>query len=138
MLAADPLRAVTPSHFFWASVLAGYLLYDTIYSLAFFSVRSGAAFLLHHAVGLAGCGLGLYANKLALFGTAIEVFFEATTPLLHVSLLVRSCGGQDLGGWQWVGGCNIAGGGRGRRTKRGQKALLCCCPAFWYSRVPGC
>lgn len=117
---------------------AGYLIYDTLYSLMFFSWRSGAAFLLHHVsthshldpkallqllgaqhmsapsagfavrlarctsnrtrcpapaawlclqvVGLAGCALGLYWNKLALFGMAIEVFFEATTPLLHVSL----------------------------------------------------
>ena len=55
-------------------------------SLLFFSWSSGASFLLHHAVGLAGCFLGLFANKLALFGLAIEVFFEATTPLLQVSI----------------------------------------------------
>lgn len=84
VLHADPLHAVTQAHFLWASVLFGYLLYDTLYSLLFFSLRSGAAFLVHHIVGLAGCALGLYLNKLALFGMAIEVFFEATTPLLHV------------------------------------------------------
>ena len=27
---------------------------------------------------------GVYANKLALFGMAIEVFFESCNPLLHV------------------------------------------------------
>ncbi|GAB4816286.1 hypothetical protein N2152v2_003332 [Parachlorella kessleri] len=84
ILNADPLNAVTYSHFLWASVLFGYLTYDTLYSLLFFSWSSGASFLLHHAVGLAGCSLGLFANKLALFGLAIEVFFEATTPLLQL------------------------------------------------------
>lgn len=28
---------------------------------------------------------GVFANKLALFGLAIEVFFESCNPLLHVS-----------------------------------------------------
>lgn len=31
VLNADPLHAVTPSHFLWASVLFGYLAYDTLY-----------------------------------------------------------------------------------------------------------
>ena len=31
VLNADPLHAVTYSHFLWASVLFGYLTYDTIY-----------------------------------------------------------------------------------------------------------
>jgi hypothetical protein len=29
---------------------------------------------------------GVYWNKLALFGLAIEVFFESCNPLLHVSI----------------------------------------------------
>ena len=55
--------------------------------------------LAHHLVGLAGCGIGLYGNKLALFGTAISVWFESCNPLLHVStnsrlfhgIFLRSC-----------------------------------------------
>ncbi|KAI7842849.1 hypothetical protein COHA_003594 [Chlorella ohadii] len=84
VLNADPLHAVTDSHFFWGAVLLGYLVYDTAYSLAFFSLRSGAVMLAHHLVGIAGCVIGVYANKLALFGMAIEVFFESCNPLLHV------------------------------------------------------
>ena len=30
-LNADPLHAVSAAHFTWASVLAGYLAYDTVY-----------------------------------------------------------------------------------------------------------
>lgn len=51
LLAAD-------SHFFWGSVLLGYLVYDTAYSLAFFSLRSGAVMLAHHLIGIAGCAIG--------------------------------------------------------------------------------
>lgn len=46
------------SHFFWGSVLLGYLLYDTAYSLLFFSLSSGAVMLAHHLVGIAGCAIG--------------------------------------------------------------------------------
>ena len=87
------------SHFYWSSVLYGYLVYDTLYSLAFFKPSSAAVMLAHHLVGLAGCGIGLYGNKLALFGTAISVWFESCNPLLHVStnsrlfhgIFLRSC-----------------------------------------------
>lgn len=46
------------SHFFWGAVLLGYLAYDTGYSLACFSLRSGAVMLAHHVVGIAGCVIG--------------------------------------------------------------------------------
>jgi hypothetical protein len=45
-------------HFFWGSFLGGYLVYDTAYSLLFFSLRSGAVMLAHHLVGIAGCVIG--------------------------------------------------------------------------------
>jgi hypothetical protein len=79
------LLSAFPPEWGWKSANCRPLLLHGCCSLLFFSWRSGAAFLLHHIVGLAGCALGLYLNKLALFGLAIEVFFEATTPLLHVS-----------------------------------------------------
>lgn len=92
VLNADPLHGVTDSHFFWASVLLGYLVYDTAYSLAFFPLRSGAVMLAHHLVGIAGCVIGVYFNKLALFGMAVEVFFESCNPLLHVLGCMRIAG----------------------------------------------
>lgn len=42
-------------------MLLGYLLYDTAYSLAFFSLRSGAVMLAHHLVGIAGCVIGAHS-----------------------------------------------------------------------------
>ncbi len=36
-------------------------------------------------IGILACVMGLYYNKMALFGMAIQVFMEGTTPLLHVS-----------------------------------------------------
>ena len=49
-------------------------------------------FLLHHGLGLASCALGLYGNRMALFGAAIQVFFEGTTPLLHALGCARAMG----------------------------------------------
>ncbi|KAL4447574.1 hypothetical protein ABPG75_004793 [Micractinium tetrahymenae] len=92
VLNADPLHGVTDGHFFWGAVLLGYLAYDTAYSLACFSLRSGAVMLAHHLVGVAGCVIGVYYNKLALFGMAIEVFFESCNPLLHVLGCMRLAG----------------------------------------------
>lgn len=86
-LLADPLGlAASPPafHYFWASVLAGYLLYDTIWGLLFYSLSTAVPFLVHHVAGLAGCILGAYHGRLALFGLAIEIWLEGTTPLLHV------------------------------------------------------
>ncbi|KAI3429382.1 hypothetical protein D9Q98_005477 [Chlorella vulgaris] len=92
VLNADPLHGVTDSHFLWGSVLLGYLVYDTLFSLAFFKLSSGAVMLGHHLVGIAGCVIGVYFNKLALFGLAIEVFFESCNPLLHVIGCMRIAG----------------------------------------------
>ena len=55
------LPCAADSHFFWGAVLLGYLLYDTAYSLAFFSLRSGAVMLAHHLVGIAGCVIGAHS-----------------------------------------------------------------------------
>jgi hypothetical protein len=71
-------------HFFWGSIMYGYLLYDTLFTLMFYEAVGTVAFLLHHCLGLTCCCFGLYFNKMALFGTAIQVFFEGTTPLLHL------------------------------------------------------
>lgn len=43
----------------------GYLFYDTGFSLAFFSLRSGAVMLAHHIVGLAGCAIGAGTGQVA-------------------------------------------------------------------------
>ncbi|PSC68140.1 transmembrane 136 isoform X1 isoform B [Micractinium conductrix] len=96
VLTDDPLHGVTDDHFYWGSVLLGYLAYDTAFSLVMFPLRSGAVMLAHHVVGLAGCVIGVYYNKLALFGLAIEVFFESCNPLLHTlgcMRLARRSGG---------------------------------------------
>jgi len=71
-------------HFFWGSIMYGYLIYDTLFTLMFYEAVGTVAFLLHHCLGLTCCCFGLYFNKMALFGTAIQVFFEGTTPLLHL------------------------------------------------------
>ena len=62
----------------------GYLLYDTAFTLLFYNAVGSVCFLLHHALGLICCCFGLYFNKMMLFGAAIMVFFEGTTPLLHL------------------------------------------------------
>lgn len=71
-------------HFLWGSIMYGYLIYDTLFTLMFYEAVGTVAFLLHHCLGLTCCCFGLYFNKMALFGTAIQVFFEGTTPLLHL------------------------------------------------------
>ena len=48
--------------------------------------------MLHHGLGLASCAIGLYGNRMALFGAAIQVFFEGTTPLLHALGCLRAMG----------------------------------------------
>ena len=52
----------------------GYLLHDTLYSLAFFKyVAMGSpAFLVHHGLGLICCVIGLYYQKMAIFGMYIQ------------------------------------------------------------------
>lgn len=72
------------AQFFWGSIMYGYLLYDTAFTLLFYTAVGSVTFLLHHALGLVCCCFGLYFNKMMLFGTAIMVFFEGTTPLLHL------------------------------------------------------
>lgn len=83
-LLADPLFAVNGAHFLWGSVMYGYLVYDTLFTLLFWRAVGAWSFLAHHALGLGCCAFGLYYNRMALFGMAIQVFFESTTPLLHL------------------------------------------------------
>ena len=52
-------------HFFWGSVMYGYLLYDTAFTLAFYRAIGSPSFLAHHALGLLCCWLGLYYNRCA-------------------------------------------------------------------------
>ncbi|KAK9817229.1 hypothetical protein WJX72_011418 [[Myrmecia] bisecta] len=94
-LTADPLFAVSDGHFRWGSVMYGYLIYDTLYTLVFYKAVGSPSFILHHALGLVCCCFGLYFNKLALFGIAIEVFFEGTTPLLHLLGCMKVAGLED-------------------------------------------
>ena len=72
-------------HFVWSSVCYGYIIYDTLYeaSRTLYEKAGNASFLFHHAIGLACCGVGLYLRRMAYFGAVIQVFFEATTPLMH-------------------------------------------------------
>ncbi|KAL3163417.1 hypothetical protein ABBQ32_009796 [Trebouxia sp. C0010 RCD-2024] len=92
VLNAHPLFGVTGIHFFWGSIMYGYLVYDTLFTLVFYPAVGSLVFLLHHCLGLVCCCFGLYFNKMALFGTAIEVFFEGTTPLLHLMGCLKMMG----------------------------------------------
>lgn len=53
----------TEGHFFWGAVMYGYLIYDTAFTLVFYSAVGSPAFLAHHALGLAACAFGLYHNR---------------------------------------------------------------------------
>lgn len=95
------------SHFFWGSIMYGYLIYDTLFTLMFYSAVGSLAFLLHHCLGLICCCFGLYFNRLALFGTAIEVFFEGTTPLLHVMGCLKVVGWEGTPSYTALGGAPL-------------------------------
>lgn len=58
-------------------------------------MRRPCASLMVHTCPLLSSA-GVYANKLALFGLAIEVFFEACNPLLHVLGCMRIVGLSHL------------------------------------------
>ena len=77
------------AHFWWGSVLYGYLLYDTMYTLLFWRSVGSADFLVHHTVALACCAFGLYCGKLALFGMAIQV--RPGTPVTACVPGVQTC-----------------------------------------------
>lgn len=61
-------------HFFWGSVIYGYLLYDTLYTLLFYKAVGNASFLVHHVLALVCCCVGIYWNRMAYFGVVIQVF----------------------------------------------------------------
>ena len=50
-------------HFVWGSVMYGYLIYDTSFTLVFYRAVGSPSFLVHHVLGLACCCFGLYFNK---------------------------------------------------------------------------
>ena len=81
-------------HFIWSSVCFGYIVYDTIYeaSRTLYEKAANASFLLHHAIGLACCCVGLYLRRMAYFGAVIQVFFEATTPFMHALGCMKTMG----------------------------------------------
>lgn len=81
----------------------GYLIYDTLFTLMFYEAVGTVAFLLHHCLGLTCCCFGLYFNKMALFGTAIQVFFESTTPLLHLMGCLKLMGRQGTSSYTATG-----------------------------------
>ena len=82
----------------------GYLIYDTLFTLIFYGAVGSLAFVLHHCLGLTCCCFGLYFNKMALFGTAIQVFFEGTTPLLHLLGCLKLMGLEDTPSYTALGG----------------------------------
>ena len=94
-------------HFFWGSIMYGYLVYDTIFTLMFYSAVGSLAFVLHHCLGLVCCCFGLYFNKMALFGTAIQVFFEGTTPLLHLMGCLKLMGREGTKSYTAIGVLSI-------------------------------
>ncbi len=65
-------------------MIYGYLIFDMLYLLVFYKAVGGASFVFHHALALLCCCVGIYLNRMAYFGAVIQVFFEATTPLLHM------------------------------------------------------
>ena len=75
----------------------GYIVYDTIYEASrLLYVKAGnASFLLHHAIGLVCCCVGLYLRRMAYFGAVIQVFFEATTPFMHALGCMKTMGWGD-------------------------------------------
>ncbi|DBA69432.1 TPA: hypothetical protein ACH3X2_012842 [Trebouxia sp. C0005] len=86
----------------------GYLIYDTLFTLMFYEAVGTVAFLLHHCLGLTCCCFGLYFNKMALFGTAIQVFFESTTPLLHLMGCLKLMGRQGTSSYTATGMAFVA------------------------------
>ncbi|KAK9825228.1 hypothetical protein WJX74_001560 [Apatococcus lobatus] len=78
-----PLTAVTDAHFFWGSIMLGYLAYDTLHLLMTWKDSGRYSFLVHHLTAMASVALGIYGKRLAVFGMATQVAFELTTPLLH-------------------------------------------------------
>lgn len=82
----------------------GYLIYDTLFTLIFYNAVGSLAFVLHHCLGLICCCFGLYFNKMALFGTAIQVFFEGTTPLLHLLGCLKLMGQEGTSKYTALGG----------------------------------
>ena len=71
----------------------GYLVYDTLFTLIFYEAVGTVAFLLHHCLGLICCCFGLYFNKMALFGTAIQVgaLFGTFQSMLNDAVLSVPC-----------------------------------------------
>ena len=112
------------SHFMWGSVMYGYLIYDTIFTLVFYNAVGTVAFLLHHCLGLTCCCFGLYFNKMALFGTAIEVFFEGTTPLLHLMGCLKLMGQEGTPSYTAIGATLCTHSGR-QDANLPQKSRTC-------------
>lgn len=52
-------------HFFWGSVMYGYLIYDSLFTAAFYGAVGSPSFVAHHVLGIACCCVGLYHNKCA-------------------------------------------------------------------------
>ncbi len=51
----------------------GYLVYDTAYLLALYRWIGDPVMIVHHFMGLTCCVFGLYFDRLAFFGMAIQV-----------------------------------------------------------------
>ena len=92
-------------HFVWSSVCYGYIIYDTLYeaSRTLYEKAGNTSFLFHHAIGLACCGVGLYLRRMAYFGAVIQVFFEATTPLMHALGCMKTMGWDNSNAYAATG-----------------------------------
>lgn len=93
------------AHFWWGSVMYGYLLYDTAYTLLFYRIIGSPSFLFHHLLGLASCWVGLYANRLAFFGVIIQVgSLLQHSGQSHELLLLTVAALLSA----WIGGCGCS------------------------------
>ena len=63
------------AHFFWGSVMLGYLAYDTLHLILTWKDSGRFSFLVHHLTAMASVALGIYGRRLAVFGMATQVVF---------------------------------------------------------------
>jgi hypothetical protein len=86
-----PDRCGAGAHFFWGSVMYGYLAYDTAFTLLFWRAVGAWSFLAHHALGLACCAFGLYHNRCQLALGAQEHVVSCTRPPVPCPLTAAAC-----------------------------------------------
>jgi len=99
-LQENVLQGVTDNHFWTASVLSGYFVYDTIISFTNLAAEDDAAgaiqTLVHHLFVLGTLPVGLYTNTWGWIGSGVLAFWtEVTGPCLNAIWILRTLGLQD-------------------------------------------